>query len=54
MGVAGSQGERPAVLKPGVFTPSRSGWETGVEDLKSPGRIYLPFSVVRSEEGTGS
>lgn len=54
MGVAGGQGERPAVLKPGVFTPSRSGWETGVEDLKSPGRIYLPFSVVRSEEGTGS
>lgn len=53
MGVAGGQGERPAVLKPRVFTPSRSGWETGVEDLKSPRRIYLPFSVVRSEEGTG-
>ena len=44
MGIAGGQGERPAGLKPRGFTPPRSGWETGVEDLKRPRRIYPPFS----------
>lgn len=53
MGVAGGQGERPAGLEPRGFTPPRSGWETGVGDLKRPRKIYPPFSVVRSKEGTG-
>ena len=68
MGIAGGQGERHAGLKPRGFTPPRSGWETGVEDLKRPRRIYPPFSffffnpstliyppfsVIRSKEGTG-